>query len=67
MSDQNPPGSRVREVTATFSEAAVQEYRADAAFVIEDASGRALVAIIVEVQRKPDEDKPYRWLRYAAR
>lgn len=62
-----PPGSRVREVTATFADASVQEYRADAAFVIEDASGRALVAIIVEVQRKPDEDKPYRWLRYAAR
>ncbi len=43
------------------------EYRADAVFVIEDASGRALIAVIVEVQRKPDEDKPYRWLRYAAR
>ena len=62
-----PADSRVREVAANFSEVAVTEYRADAVFLIEDTSGRALVAVIVEVQRKPDEDKPYRWLRYAAR
>jgi hypothetical protein len=62
-----PAGSRVREVVANFSEVAVTEYRADAVFLIEAASGRAVVAVIVEVQRKPDEDKPYRWLRYAAR
>ncbi len=62
-----PAGSRVREVAANFTEVAVTEYRADAVFLVEDAGGRALVAVIVEVQRKPDEDKPYRWLRYAAR
>jgi hypothetical protein len=62
-----PADARVRDVSATFSEPAIQEYRADAVFVIEDKSGRSLVAIIVEVQRKPDEDKPYRWLRYASR
>ena len=62
-----PENSRVRDVSATFADPSIQEYRADAVFLIEDPGGHALVAIIVEVQRQPDENKPYRWLRYAAR
>ena len=62
-----PAGVRVREQPQCFSEAAIEEYRADAVFLIEDSLGQALVAVIVEVQRQPDENKPYRWLRYAAR
>jgi hypothetical protein len=63
-----PPGVRVLSQPSSFTEPAIEEYRADAVFVVEsEASGQALVAVIVEVQRQPDEDKPYRWLRYAAR
>ncbi len=62
-----PVGVRVREQPQRFAEASIEEYRADVLFVIEDPSGKALCAMIVEVQRQPDEDKPYRWLRYAAR
>jgi hypothetical protein len=63
-----PAQVRVREQPSCFVEAAIEEYRADAVFLIEeDRSGQALLAIIVEVQRQPEKDKPYRWLRYAAR
>ena len=58
---------RVREQPQSFTEAAIEEYRADVVFLVEDKNGQALVAIIVEVQQKPQKDKPYRWLRYAAR
>lgn len=36
-------------------------------FRVEARDGQALVAIIVEAQQQPQRDKPYRWLRYAAR
>lgn len=62
-----PEDVKVREQPQCFTEAAVTEYRADVVFLIEDSAGQALVAIIVEVQLQPQKDKPYRWLRYAAR
>jgi hypothetical protein len=62
-----PDDARVREIPKSFSEPAIEEYRADVVFLIEDPREQALAALIVEVQRQPEKDKPYRWLRYAAR
>ncbi len=62
-----PESARVREQPNHFSAPTIEEHRADAVFLIEDKSQQVLAAVIVEVQRRPDEDKPYRWLRYAAR
>lgn len=62
-----PAEVRVREQPTCFTEAAIEEYRADGVFIIEEPSGQALLALIVEVQQQPQKDKPFRWLRYAAR
>jgi hypothetical protein len=67
LGTQLPADVKVREQPQCFTEAAIEEYRADAVFLIEDKSGQVLVVIIVEVQRQPQKDKPFRWLRYAAR
>lgn len=59
MTDTTPVTKRSTE----FNELAPTSYRADSVFTIGDPIERA---VIIEVQRSIDLDKPYAWTRYLA-
>jgi hypothetical protein len=61
-----PAGAQARLHAAQFTDLRPAEYAADAACLIEDEAGKALGALIVEIQLSPDELKPPSWLSYTA-
>jgi hypothetical protein len=61
-----PAGAQARLHAAQFTDLRPPEYAADAACLIEDEAGKALGALITEIQLSPDELKPPSWLSYTA-
>jgi hypothetical protein len=61
-----PAGAQARLHAAQFTDLRPPEYAADAACLIEDGTGKAIGALIVEIQLSPDELKPPSWLSYTA-
>jgi hypothetical protein len=61
-----PAGAQARLHAAQFTDLRPPEYAADAACLIEDQAGKALGALIVEIQLSPDELKQPSWLSYTA-
>jgi hypothetical protein len=61
-----PAGTKARLHAAQFTDLRPPEYAADAACLIEDEKGKAIGALIVEIQLSPDELKPPSWLSYTA-
>jgi hypothetical protein len=61
-----PPGMRARLHSAQFTDVQPPEYSADAAYLIEDATGNVCDAAIAEVQLSKSEDKHSSWLQYTA-
>lgn len=57
-----PSAARVEPVDSALSPPL--ELRADKVFIARDQGGRALAAIVCEVQRRRDEDKRYTWPAY---
>jgi hypothetical protein len=61
-----PAGARAKLHAAQFTDLRPPEYAADAACLIENEAGKALGALIIEIQLSPDELKPPSWLSYTA-
>jgi hypothetical protein len=61
-----PAGAQARLHAAQFTDLRPPEYAADAACLIEDEAGKAIGALITEIQLSPDELKPPSWLSYTA-
>jgi hypothetical protein len=61
-----PAGAQARLHAAQFTDLRPPEYAADAACLIEDEAGKAIGALIVEIQLSPDELKQPSWLSYTA-
>lgn len=57
-------GAKVERGSIDLSQVAPTEYRSDALTVVRDAAGRAVAAVIVEVQLREDEDKRWTWPLY---
>ena len=57
-------GAKAERGSIDLSQVAPTEYRSDALTVIRDAAGKAVAAVIVEVQLREDEDKRWTWPLY---
>jgi hypothetical protein len=58
------PGERAESASADLTQLAPTEYRADAVVVMRDANGKALHALVVEVQLYIDKKKELSWPVY---
>ncbi|MGQ0465823.1 MAG: hypothetical protein ACT4QG_10945 [Sporichthyaceae bacterium] len=61
-----PEHVAARTAWADLSDLAPAEFRADAVVVLEDATGRAVLAIVAEAQLSADPDKRLSWPVYVA-
>jgi hypothetical protein len=57
-------GAKAERGSIDLSQVAPTEYRSDALTVVRDAAGKAVAAVIVEVQLGEDEDKRWTWPLY---
>lgn len=60
-----PSYSALRLTPATFNQTVAQEFRADQALVCEQ-DGQPVLAVVLEVQRQPDDSKQRAWPLYTA-
>lgn len=55
-----------RSASTDFTQLEPTEFQADAVVTMFDANGQPALAVVVEVQRSRDQDKPYSWPVYLA-
>jgi hypothetical protein len=61
-----PAHATTQVVESALDQLVPVEFRADLVLELRDASGGAVLAIVLEVQRQPDPDKKYAWPVYVA-
>jgi hypothetical protein len=66
LGEQAPPrASRVKADSEELSILQSQKLNADNVVVFEDAQGRPLLGVVLEVQQKPEDERLFRWPLYS--